>query len=230
MPKAKVTLHAKHPDRTQHFLDATQAALEIFEDKISSFSDDVHSNAYRNYITVYQEVLVPIWNAARFANIRTILETVADKKMYEITTMAERLKPDSPHPKVITEKSIIPDLPTVTTAMLQKFPAEKLPDSSTCEKIANVFSHLSTAHNEYSEAAKGLAELATLLKPQQYTLLLTATVTPAIQLIIPGQMMSPLDTPPPPKQESSTAAGRKEIMNFTKCKVIPNPDSTCLND
>ena len=230
MPKAKVTPHAKHPDRTQHFLDATQAALEIFEDEISSFTDDVRSNAYRNYITAYQEALVPIWNVAHFANVRTVLETVADKKMYEITTMAERLKPDSPHPKVIPNKSTIPDLPTITTALLQKFPTEKLPDSSTCEKIGNVFSHLSTAHTEYSEAAKGLAELATLLKPQQYTLLLMATVTPAIQLIVPGQMMSPLDTPPPPKQESSTAAGRKEIMNFTKRKVLLNPDSTCLND
>ena len=150
--------------------------------------------------------------------------------MYEITTMAERLKPDSPHPKVIHEKGTAPDLPTITTAMLQKFSTEKLPDSSTCEKIGNVFSHLSKAHTEYSEAAKGLAELATLLKLQQYTLLLMAAVTPAIQLIVPGKMMSPLATPPLPKQESSTAVGRKEIMNFTKCKVLPNPDSTCLND
>ena len=166
---------------------------------------------------------------AHFANIRTILETVTDKKMYEITTMAERLKPDSPHPKVIPKKGTIPDLPTITTAMLQKFPTEKLPDSSTCKNIGKVFSHLSTAHAKYSEAANGLAELATLLKPQQYTLLLMATVTPAIQLIVPGQMMSPLHTPPLPKQESSTAAGRTEIMNFMKCKVLPNPDSTCLN-
>ena len=230
MPKTKVTPRAKHPDRTQQFLDATQAALEIFEDEISSFIDEVRSNVYRNYITAYQEALVPIWNVAHFANIRTILETVTDKKMYEIMTMAERLKPNSPHPKVIPEKGTIQDLPTITTAMLQKFPTEKLPDSSTSEKIVKVFSHLSTAHAEYSEAAKGLAELATLLKPQQYTLLLTATVTPAIQLIVPGQMMSPLHTPPPPKQESSTAAGRTEIMNFTKHKVLPNPDSTCLND
>ena len=57
-----------------------------------------------------------------------------------------------------------------------------------------------------------------------------ATVTPAIQLIVPGQMMSPLATPPLPKQESSTAAGCMEIMNFTKRKVLPNPDSEHLNN
>ena len=41
-------------------------------------------------------------------------------------------------------------------------------------------------------------------------------------------MMSPLATPPPPRQESSTAAGCIEIMNFMKCKFLPNPDSECL--
>ena len=230
MPKTKVTPRAKHPDRTQQFLDATQAMLQIFEDEISSLTDEVRSDAYRNYIKAYQETLVPIWNLARFTNTRTVLDTVTDKNMYEITIMAECLKPDSPHPKVIPEKDTIPDLETITTAMLQKFPTEKLPDSITCEKIGNVFSHLSTTHTEYSKAAKGLAELATLLTPQQYTLVLMATVTPAIQLIVLGKIMSPLATPPPPKQESSTAAGRIEIMNFTKCKVLPNPDTACLND
>ena len=95
-------------------------------------------------------------------------------------------------------------------------------------EIGNVFSLLSTTHTAYSEAAHGLAELATLLTPQQYTLLLTATITPSIQLIVPGQMISPLSTPPPPKQESSTAVGRIKIMNFMKCKVLPNPDSESL--
>ena len=114
--------------------------------------------------------------------------------------------------------------------MLWKFPGEKLPESSICKKIGNVFSRLSTTHTAYSEAAQGLAELATLLTPQHYTLLLTATMTPTIQLIVLGQMISPLSTPPLPKQESSTAVGRIEIMNFTKCKVLPNLDSESLTE
>ena len=230
MPKTKVTPRAKHPNKTQQFLDATQVALETFEDEISSLAEEVHEKAYRNYIKVYREALVPIWNLAHFADIRTILETVTDKNMSEITTMAERLKPTSPRPKAISDKATILDLKTVTTAMLQKFPGEKLPEPSTCEKIGNVFSLLSTARTAYSEAAHGLAELATLLTPQQYTLLLTATVTPSIQLIVPGQMISPLSTPPPPRQESSMTTGRADIMNFTKCKVLPNPESSSLTD
>ena len=228
MPKMKVTPRAKHPDRIQQFLNATQVALETFEDEISSMTDDVHRKAYRNYIKAYQQALVPIWNLARFANVRTVLETVTDKTMNEITTMAEHLKPDSPRPKATPEKATIPDLEMITTAMLEKFPREKLPESSICEKIGDVFSHLSTTHMAYAEAAKGLAELATLLMPQHYTLLLTATITPTIQLLILGQMISPLSTPPPLRQESSTAAGRIEIINFTKCKVLPNPDSESL--
>ena len=230
MPKTKVTPWAKHPDRTQQFLDATQIALETFEDEISSLTEEVHKKAYRNYVKAYKEALVPVWNLARFADIRTILETVTDKNMNKITTMAECLKPTSPRLKAISDKATIPDLERITTAMLQKFPGEKLPESSICEKIGNVFSLLSTTHTAYSEAAHGLAELATLLTPQQYTLLLMAMITPSIQLIVSGQMISPLSTPPPPKQESSTAARRIEIMNFTKRKVLPNPDSESLTD
>ena len=101
MPKTKVTPHAKHPDRTQQFLDATQITLETFEDEISSLTEEIHEMAYRNYVKAYKEALVPIWNLARFADIRTVLETVTDKNMNKITTMAECLKPVSPRPKAI---------------------------------------------------------------------------------------------------------------------------------
>ena len=228
MLKTKVTPRAKYPNKTQQFLDATQIVLETFEDKISSLAEEVHEKVYRNYVKAYKEALVPILNLAHFADIRTVLEAVTDKNMSKITTMVECLKPTSPHLKAISDKATIPGLKTVTTVMLQKFPGKKLPEPSTCEKIGNVFSLLSTANTAYSEAAHGLVELATLLTPQQYTLLLTVTITPSIKLIVPGQMISPLSTPPPPKQESSTTMGHAEIMNFTKRKVLPNPDSGSL--
>ena len=144
--------------------------------------------------------------------------------------MAERLKTTPPRPKAISDKTSIPDLETVTSTMLQKFPGEKLPTASTCEKIGNVFASLSTARTAYSEATQGLAQLATLLTPEQYTLVLAATVTPCIQLIVPGQHISPLSTPPPPQQKSQTAIGRSEIINFTKSKILPNPEASSLTD
>ena len=100
--------------------------------------------------------------------------------------------------------------------LTKKFPGQSLPDTSTCKKIGDIFAHLSAAHKAYSEAAEGLAELSTLVMPEQFTMLLTATMTPAIQLIVPRQLMSPLSTPPPPQPSASTAIGRLEIMNLTK--------------
>ena len=80
----------------------------------------------------------------------------------------------------------------------------------------------------YAEAAEGLADLSTLVSPEQYTMLLTAAAMPAIQIVVPGQLISPLATPPPPPPPVTTALGRSEIMNHTKLQVLPNPDSTAL--
>ena len=230
MPKAKVTPRSKHLDQTQQFLDAIQTALDTFEDEISSLTEEIRDKAYRNYVTAYCEALIPIWNLAHFASIGMVMETIADKDMKEIMIMAKRLKPASPHPEVLQQKVKIPDLETITDTMLEKFPGQSLPESSICEKIEDVFSQLNTAQKAYSETAQGIAKLSTLLTPQQYTLLLTVTMTPAIQLVIPGQLISPLSNPPPPHPESSTAAGCLEIMNFTKMQVLPDPDSDALTN
>ena len=230
MPKTKVTPRAKHPNVTKQFLDATQIALEMFDDEISSFTDEIKEKAYERYVTLYRDALIPVWNSARFANIDTVLKAVTDKKMQQLKTMAEHLKTSPPRPKVISDKTSIPDLEAVTSTMLQKFPGEQLPSASTCKLIGDVFASLSTARTAYAEAAQGLAQLATLLTPEQYTLVLAATVTPCIQLIIPGKHISPLSTPLPPQQESQTAMGCAEIINFTKNKVLPNPEASSLTE
>ena len=112
--------------------------------------------------------------------------------------------------------------------MIKKFPGQSLPDTSTCQKIGDVLAQLSAAHKAYFEAVEALTKLSTLVMPKQFTMLLTATTTPAIQLIIPGQLMSPLSTPPPPQPSASTAIGYSEIINFMKLRVLPNPDSDAL--
>ena len=142
--------------------------------------------------------------------------------------MAECLKPTLSRTKVSKEKTKVPELETVTNTLIKKFPGQSLPDTSRCEKIGNVFAQLSAVHKAYSKAAEGLAELSTLVTPEQFTMLLTATTTPAIQLIIPGLLMSPLSTPFPQQPSVSTAVGHSEIMKFTKLCVLPDPDSDAL--
>ena len=51
---------------------------------------------------------------------------------------------------------------------------------------------------------------------------------PTIQIVIPGELLSPLTAPPPPQSPASTALGRSEIIKYTKLKVLPNPDATAL--
>ena len=59
-------------------------------------------------------------------------------------------------------------------------------------------------------------------------MLLTAATMPAIQIVVPGKLITPLTTPPPPPPLVTTALGRSEIMSCMKLKVLPNPNSTVL--
>ena len=228
MAKTKITPRAKHPGRTQQFIDMIQQALDIFEDEISSLTDDIRGKAYKKYVEACHDALIPVWSLARFASVDTVMKMITDKDLREITVMAECLKPTPPHMKVSKEKTKVPDLETVTNALIKKFPGQSLPDTSICQKIGDVFLQLNAAHKVYSKAAEGLTELSTLVTLEQLTMLLMATMTPAIQLIVPGQIMSPLCIPPPSQPSASTAVGRSELMNFTKLHVLPDPDSDAL--
>ena len=57
------------------------------------------------------------------------------------------------------------------------------------------------------------------------TMLLCAATLPAIQIVIPGQLLSPLATPPLPQSAASTTMGKRDIINYTKKLVLPNPDA-----
>ena len=87
------------------------------------------------------------------------------------------------------------------------------------------FGKLAAAHKAYADATDGLAELSTELTPPHYTMMLTAAVMPTIQVVVPGNLVSPVTAPPPPPAAASTALGKSEIIKYTKLKVLPNPDS-----
>ena len=101
----KITPRAKHPGRTQEFIAAIQEALDTFEDEISSLTDDICGKAYKNYVEAYHDALIPVWNLACFASVDTIMKTITDKELTEITVMAKRLKPSPPHTKVPKDKT-----------------------------------------------------------------------------------------------------------------------------
>ena len=168
---------------------------------------------------------MPIWNLARFADIEMVLRTIADKQMAELTVMSKRLTPPPNISKVTKEARKVPDLETITKALKDKHPSESLPNIKICAKIGDVFSKLTAAHKAYGEAVDGITELSTELSPPHYTMMLTATVMPTIQVVIPGNLVSPVAAPPPPQAAASTVLGRSKIVTYTKLKVLPNPDS-----
>ena len=169
-----------------------------------------------------------MWNLAHFADIDIILKMVSDKEMLELCTMAKQLQPAPNTSKVTKETQSIPGLETILTALKEKHPSESLPNTKMCKKISEVFNNIHCAHKAYAEAAEGLAELSTEVTPQQYTMLLTAVAMPTIQIIVPGQLISPLTALPPPQSPASTALGRSEIIEYTKLKVLPNPNATAF--
>ena len=230
MAKTTITPRAQHADKTQTFIMVVQQAMETFEDEISSLSDNIRQKAYKNFLMSYRDALTPIWNLARFTSIETVLDSIVDKEFMEMAVMAQRLKPKQPTTEVVEDSTKVPDLEVITTVLKQKFLKQSLPNKDMCAKIGDVFDKLHSARKAYATAASGLADLATLVNPDQYTMILSAAMLPMIHLVIPGNLVSSLTTPPPPQPEATTATGRSEIINFTKSKVLPNPDSTAFAD
>ena len=227
-PKTMITPQAKYPDRTEKFLTDVKVALETLEDEVGSLSEHTRSGAYKNFLESYRDALIPLWNPARFASIKTVLETVANPQMTDLAVMARRLQPTTPSSTIVKEKKMTPNLETVKQALKDKFPDQSLPNKEVCAMIGNVFAKLSTANKAYAEAAKLLADLSSLVTPKQYTMLLTATMTPVIQIVVPGQLMSPVSARPPSPAPATTALGRSDIIKKTKSRVLPNPNSTAM--
>ena len=191
-PKTMITPRAKYPDRTEKFLTDVKLALETLEDEVGSLSKQTRSGAYKNFLESYRDALIPLWNPARFTSIKTVLEMVANPQMTDLAVMARHLQPTNPNSTIIKEKKMTPDLETVKQALKDKFPDQSLPNKEVCAMIGNVFAKLSTANTAYAEAAKLLADLSSLVTPEQYTMLLTAATTPVIQIVVPSQLMSPV--------------------------------------
>ena len=77
-PKTTITPRAKYPDETEKFLTDVKVALETLDDEDGSLSKNTRSEAYKNFLESYKDALIPLCNLARFASVKTVLETVAN--------------------------------------------------------------------------------------------------------------------------------------------------------
>ena len=230
MSKTKISSRARHLDKTQTFVTAVEMAMEIFEDKIGSMTQDIHLKAYKNLVRSYQQALTVVWYSAQFADIGLILQMVDDKEMLELAVMARKLDLPPLWTQVVKEKRKFPTSKTITSLMTTQYPDQNVPNAAVCEQIGYIFLKLSEANKAYGEAAEALAELSTKVSPEHYMLLLTAATTLTIQIIVPPKMISPIVAPPPPSPQATMAQGRTAIIDATKLKVLPNPEAPCLQE
>ena len=228
-PKKSISSAAKRPQKTQKFIDDLKQALDDFDDEVFSFASEQREAAYHNFATYYRDALTAIWPKATDASIKTVLKSVADKQLQELKRMASLLKLDQPKPTVVTEKCTVPALEHILGALTSRLPQQNLPSTEICGLISNIFSDLSTAHGFQAKAAQGIAELASLITPEQMTLILAAAVPPTIQIVLPPGSASPLLTPPPPPTTAATEAERQNVIKYCKKNTLPDPAANCFD-
>ena len=105
----------------------------------------------------------------------------------------------------------MPTLDNILGNLVNKIPEQKLPDKETCSLISDVFSNLAEAHRYSAAAAKGLADVANLVSPEQFMVVLAAAV------------------PPPFPKTSTTPSDRKELIQFCKNNILPDPSHSAFN-
>ena len=216
----QVTTAAKRPDKTVKFLADIKAALDIFDDEISSLGDCC-STAYETFILSYRSTFAKIWPKVTAADVKTVLQSVEDNELHELCRMSQIMSSGSSKPVLIKENHAVPTMDNILGSMVNRLPDQKLPDKETCSLISTIFSDLAEAHRHYSSAAHGIADIATLIAPEQLTLVLAAAVPPTLQLVLPPGVVSPLSTPPPPPQTATTAVGKLEMLKYCKTKILP---------
>ena len=166
-----VTTAAKRPVKMQTFLEKLCTALTIFDDQIASLNE-----GYATFVTAYKEAFAEIWPKIEGADITILLHSVKDTELQELCHLSQILCPDKAKPTLVEEKCNMPTLDNILGSLVNRIPEQKLPDKETCSLISDIFSNLVEVHRYYVNAAKGLADIAGLVSPEQLTLALAAAV------------------------------------------------------
>ena len=223
-----VTTATKRPGKTQIFLKTLRTALTIFDDQIATLTE-VRETAYKTFITAYKEAFYKIWPKIDGADITILLHLVKDTELRELRCLSEMLCSDKEKPTLVEEKRNVPTLDNILGNLVNKILEQKLPDKETCSLISDIFSNLAEAHRYYADAAKGLADIASLVSPEQLSVVLAAAVPPTLQLVLPPGQISPLVALPPPEKTSTTPSDHKELIQYCKSKILPDPSDSAFN-
>ena len=224
-----VTTAAKRPDKTKKFLASIDAALNIFDDQVSSI-DNHRETAYKTFSKAYREAFADIWPKINNASVKILLQSIKDAELDELRRMSRLMSSEKSQPTLVKETRAVPTLDNILGSLVNQIPEQKLPDKETCALISTIFVDLAKAHKHYANAARGIADVAGLITPEQLTLVLAAAVPPTLQLVLlPGQI-SPLSAPPPPPMTAMTAAGRQAMIKYCKNMILPDPSADAFKE
>ena len=225
-----VTAAAKWPNKMKKFLTDVDAALSTFDDQISSMDNDDWETAYKTFLKAYQEAFAAIWPKITDASIKTLLQSVQDTKLHEFCHMTHLMSPQKIQPTLVKEPCMVPTLDNILGSLVSQIPEQKLQDKETCGLISTVFADLAKAHKHYGNAARGLADIAGLISPEQLTLVLATAVPPTLQLVLPPRQISPLSTPPPPPTTATMVASRQDMIKYCKNMILPDSAADALKE
>ena len=224
-----VTVAVKRPDKTKKFLASIDAALNIFDDQVSSI-DNRRETAYKTFSKAYREAFADIWPKITNANVKILLQSVKDAELHELGHMTHLMSSEKSQPTLVKETHTVPTLDNILGSSVNQIPEQKLPDKETCALISTIFVDLAEAHKHYANAARGIADIAGLISPEQLTLVLAAAVPPTLQLVLPPGQISPLSAPSPPPTTATTPAGRQAMIKYCKNMILPDPAADTLKE
>ena len=140
------------------------------------------------------------------------------------------MSPEKSQPTFVKETRTVPTLDNILEYLVNRIPEQKLPDKETCALISTLFGDLAEAHKHYANAARGIADIAGLISPEQLTLVLAAAVLPTLQLVLQPEQISPLTAPPPPLTTAMTAIGRQDMIKYCKNMILPDPAADAFKE
>ena len=76
VPSQPVSSAAKDPTGTTKFLDNIDAALETFDDEVTSLSADQWEVVYDHFAKSYKDAFKEVWDKAHQADIDAIMDSI----------------------------------------------------------------------------------------------------------------------------------------------------------
>ena len=110
VPSQPVSSAVKDLTGTAKFLDNIDAAMETFDDEVTSLSTDQRQLAYDHLAKGYKDAFNKVWDKAHQADIDTIIDSIRDKQLIDLKKLKQLLCNTKDQPKVVEETRPMPAL------------------------------------------------------------------------------------------------------------------------